>query len=227
MQHNSFLLCGTRRIEIKLMENPFQTGDPALIHDASDREGETDLLYPAEVVTPHAVSRLRNDAGGLMFVALSHEVATAFSLPYLHEALRHPATEFEDAGYDARPSFSLSVDHCGTKTGITDRDRAQTIQTLAEAASNPQATDFTAEFRTPGHVHLLKGAHGLTSERQGHTELGLELAQAAGVPPAVVGCEMLDGNTGGALSTEDARAYADNHGLTFINGQEVVTAMQR
>jgi 3,4-dihydroxy 2-butanone 4-phosphate synthase len=209
------------------MQNPFETGEPVLVHDATDREGETDLLYPASVVTPQRVSRLRNDAGGLLFVALSHEVGTAFDLPYFHEALGHPATEFEDAGYDARPSFSLSVDHCGTKTGITDRDRAQTIQALADAASDPQATDFTAEFRTPGHVHLLKGAHGLTSERQGHTELGLELAQAAGVPPAVVGCEMLDGNTGGALSTEDARAYADDHGLIFMEGQELVTSLQR
>jgi hypothetical protein len=37
---------------------------------------------------------------------------------------------------------------------------------------------------------------------------------------------MLDNDTGEALSTADARAYADEYVVTFINDQELVAAIQ-
>ncbi|HEY9756883.1 MAG TPA: hypothetical protein V6C97_17080 [Oculatellaceae cyanobacterium] len=41
------------------------------------------------------------------------------------------------------------------------------------------------------------------------------------VTPAMVMCEMLDGETGRALTKEDAKAYAKKHGLVFVEGTEV------
>ncbi|MFB6218690.1 MAG: 3,4-dihydroxy-2-butanone-4-phosphate synthase, partial [Halobacteriaceae archaeon] len=96
-----------------------RAGDPVLVHDFADREGETDLVYPAEAVTPADVARLRSDAGGLVCVALADAVADAWDLPFLAEAIDHPATEGRP-GYDERSSFSLSVNHRDTYTGITD-----------------------------------------------------------------------------------------------------------
>jgi 3,4-dihydroxy 2-butanone 4-phosphate synthase len=203
----------------------FRAGEPVLVHDFDDREGETDLLYPTDAVTPDAVARLRNDGGGLLFVALPDAVADAFDLPFLHDAIDHPTTEYDDVGYDSRPSFSITVNHRDTYTGITDDDRSRTIRALGDAASSPDATDFAAEFRSPGHVHVLRAAPGLLAERQGHTELGLALADAAGTVPAVAGCEMLDDETGGALGLADARAYADRHDLAFVEGRDVVAAL--
>jgi len=200
----------------------FRAGDPVCVHDADDREGETDLLYPAAGVTPEAVARLRNDAGGLLFVALADEVADAFDLPYLHEVIDHPSADFEDVGYDARPSFSLSVNHRDTYTGITDDDRSRTVRALAEAAADPSGTDFAAEFRSPGHVHVLRAAPGLLAEREGHTELGIALAFAAGREPAVAGCEMLDDESGGALSPAAARSYAEQHGIPYVEGSDLI-----
>jgi len=196
----------------------FQRGQPVCIHDADDREGETDLVYPAHAVTPTAVARLRNDAGGLVCVAVSHEVAEAFGLPFLEDALDHPATEDHDLAYDDRSSFSLPVNHRDTHTGITDEDRSLTIRSLASAAATPETTDFATEFRAPGHVHLLRAAPGLLADRRGHTELGIALAEAAEIPIAVVVCEMLDGETGGALSPGDAAMYAESHGIPYLEG---------
>ena len=200
----------------------FRRGDPILVHDAADREGETDLLYPAGDVSASEISHLRNDGGGLLFVALSDEVAGAFDLPYIHEVIDHPAANFEDVGYDARPSFSLSVNHRETFTGITDEDRALTSRALGAAAADPDGTDFATEFRAPGHVHVLRAASDLLEERLGHTELGVALAIAADRPAAVVGCEMLDDDTGGALSPADARAYAERHDIPYVEGSRVV-----
>jgi 3,4-dihydroxy 2-butanone 4-phosphate synthase len=64
----------------------FRAGDPVLIHDAADREGETDVVYPASAVGPVDVARLRNDAGGLVCVAVPAAVADAFGLPFLADA---------------------------------------------------------------------------------------------------------------------------------------------
>ncbi|WP_276280222.1 3,4-dihydroxy-2-butanone-4-phosphate synthase [Halorussus caseinilyticus] len=200
----------------------FGEGSPVLVHDAADREGETDLIYPAGAVTPEDVSRLRNDAGGLVCIALADEVAEAFDLPFLGEALDHPASADHELGYDERSSFSLPVNHRDTYTGITDEDRATTITELAAAAENPSGTDFADEFRAPGHVHLLRAAPDLLADREGHTELGIALAAAADREPAVVVCEMLDGETGGALSPDDAKAYADRHGLPYLEGSEII-----
>jgi len=200
-------------------------GEPVLVHDAADREGETDLIYPAGAVTPDAVARMRNDAGGLVCVALSDSVAEAFALPYQQEVLDHPAAADHDLGYDERSSFSVTVNHRDTYTGITDDDRALTITRLAEAAVDPESVDFAGEFRAPGHVHLLRAAPGLVADREGHTELALVLAAAAGQPPAMVVCEMLDDETGGALSPTAARAYAERHDLVYVEGRDVIAAL--
>jgi len=201
----------------------FREGSPVLVHDAADREGETDLIYPAGAVGPADVSRMRNDAGGLICVALADEVAEAFGLPFLEDALDHSAAGDHDLQYDDRSSFSLPVNHRDTYTGITDEDRATTIAELAAAAADPDTVEFADEFRAPGHVNVLRAAPDLLADREGHTELGIALAAAADREPAVVVCEMLDDETGGALSPADARAYADRYGFPYLEGSDIVT----
>lgn len=200
----------------------FRTGSPVLIHDADDREGETDLIYPAGAVTPEAPARLRNDAGGLVCVALSSTVADTLDLPFAQQIIDHPTAQNHDLAYDDRSSFSLTVNHRNTRTGITDGDRALTITALAAVASDPDPESFARTFRAPGHVHLLRAAEGLLEEREGHTEFGVALAEAAGLPPAVVVCEMLDDHSGNALSPADARAYAERHDLPYVEGRELL-----
>jgi 3,4-dihydroxy 2-butanone 4-phosphate synthase len=203
----------------------FRRGDPVLVHDAADREGETDLVYPAHAVDADAVHRLRADAGGLVCVALSDGVAEAWDLPFVQETIDHPAAADHELAYDERSSFSLAVNHRETFTGITDDDRALTISRLGEAARVPEAVDFAGEFRAPGHVHLLRAAPNLLDDRQGHTELAVALAEAADQPPAAVVCEMLDSDTGGARSPADARAYARRHGLAYVEGTDLLARL--
>ncbi|MGQ4556744.1 3,4-dihydroxy-2-butanone-4-phosphate synthase [Halobellus sp. GM3] len=211
----------------------FRDGSPVLIHDAADREGETDIVYPAGAVDADAVARLRQDAGGLICAAVSDAVADAVDLPFLEDELDHPAASDHDLAYDDRSSFSLPVNHRETFTGITDDDRALTIRRLGAAAAavhRPDgaydADDFAAEFRTPGHVHVLRGAPGLLADRRGHTELGLALAEAAGLPPAVVVCEMLDADTGGARTPAAALEYARRNGLIYVEGADIVERLR-
>ncbi|MBP1923123.1 3,4-dihydroxy 2-butanone 4-phosphate synthase [Halorubrum alkaliphilum] len=210
----------------------FRAGEPVCVHDFADREGETDLMYPASAVDEAAVAHMRNDAGGLICVAVTDPVADAFGLPFLADALDHPAVD-DDPAYDDRSSFSLPVNHRETFTGITDADRALTITEVANAANAAAADpgayspeEFAASFRAPGHVHVLRGARSGLNDRVGHTELGLALAEAVDSAPAAVVCEMLDDETGDALAPEDAAAYAARHDIPYVEGAALVEALR-
>lgn len=197
-------------------------GKPVLVYDAGDREQETDILYAGDSVTHRDVAFLRNAAGGLVCVAISADTAKAFSLPFLQEVIDHPTSRYEELSYDDRSSFSIPVNHRSTDTGVTDRDRAYTIRRLAAAAGNHSEFDFDSEFRTPGHVNVLRAHEDLLSGRVGHTELGIALAEEAGATPAVVVCEMLEDTTGEAVPRERAGQFARDRDLTFLEGSTIV-----
>lgn len=211
----------------------FRKGEPVLIYDFDDREGETDIAIPAINVTPRDIAMMRIDGGGLICVAIHPVAAKRLKLPFMHEVLdiaseRIPElksiTEF-DIRYDSRSSFSLWVNHRDTFTGITDIDRALTIRRIGEVVDYVMLGnefDFGSEFRSPGHVAILRAADGLIYERVGQTELSIALAEMAGITPAVAICEMLDAKTGRALSKRDAMKYAEENGIPFIEGKTIV-----
>ena len=205
-------------------------GEPILIHDFEDRENETDLVIAASKITHTLIARFRNEAGGLICVAISDEASEVLGLPFLSDMIDHPLTENGDLKYDTRSAFSLPVNHRDTYTGITDIDRETTIKRLAEVAHAAEIGEYTAEqfvkeFRSPGHVQILRSAPSL-KERRGHTELGIALSKAAGMEPAVVVCEMLDDVSGKASSKEEMQEYAKKNGLLFVEGKILVEALE-
>lgn len=221
-------------------------GELVLLYDQDGREEETDLLVAAEHCTPEMVHALRRDAGGLIFLAVDRTIGDLFQLPFAQDiqetaAAAHPLLDkvtAHDIAYDARSSFSLWVNHRDTFTGITDTDRSLTITKIAETAEDAWALPdtertegapdlFGQRFRAPGHVSLCVGHPDGPAGRQGHTELASALARIAGVTPVVAGCEMLDGNTGRALSRSDAEKYARNHGLAFLRGERLTEAYRK
>jgi len=200
-----------------------------LLYDFDDREGETDFAIRSDAVTPKHILQMRKDGGGLICTAVHPIAAQRLGLPFASDALRAIAVaEREgDIPYDRKnhSSFSLWVNHRNTFTGVTDRDRALTVNAIAEQvkhALNGGTVNFHETFRTPGHMALLRAADGLLDVRKGQTELSIALAEMAGTTPAVVVCEMLDNDNGLALSKEDAQTYAQKNGLVFIEGQEVL-----
>lgn len=222
-------------MSIEKAKEELKKGKMILLYDADDREGETDLVIPALSVTPGDVARMRCDGGGLICVAVHGEAADRLGLPFMsellksvslngHSSLRSIVEKKGDIPYDARSSFSLWVNHRDTFTGITDNDRAFTIKKVGETVEKVmkgEKLDFGREFRSPGHVALLRAASGLLDERRGQTELSIQLALMAGINPSMVVCEMLDCCTGKALSKEDARKYAVRHNMPFIEGKDV------
>ncbi len=213
----------------------FKRGKPILIYDFEEREGETDIAIPAKAVKAEDVAMMRIDGGGLICVSIPFEAAEMFGLPFMHEILEFSAKKFPklkrisefDIRYDSRSSFSIWVNHRDTYTGITDNDRSLTIRKIGEAVEkvlNGKEFDFGEEFRSPGHVAILKAAKNLIYERVGQTELSLAIAKLAKITPAVAICEMLDEKTGRALSKDAAIKYAEEYDIPFVEGREIIKA---
>lgn len=209
-------------------------GKMILLFDSEDREGETDLVIPALCTTPRDVAIMRRDGGGLICVAIYGKASDKLGLPFMSDILRSVSKNGHksltsliekkgDIPYDSRSSFSLWVNHRETFTGITDNDRALTIRKVGETVAKVmrgEKIDFGDEFRSPGHVALLRAAAGLLKERRGQTELSIELAIKAGISPSMVVCEMLDEKTGKALKKEDAVRYSKEKNMPFIEGKD-------
>jgi len=204
-------------------------GEFVLLYDFDNRERETDFAIRSDAVTPAHIRQMRKDGGGLICTAVHPEAAKRLGLPFAHDILRACSLVEKDGEvpYDPKnhSSFSLWVNHRETYTGVTDRDRALTVTAIADEVRkslNGGGHDFAAHFRTPGHMALLRAADRLLDDRRGQTELSIALADMAEITPAVTICEMLDDETGFALSKEDAMAYAKKHGLVFIEGKDVL-----
>jgi 3,4-dihydroxy 2-butanone 4-phosphate synthase len=207
-------------------------GEIVLIYDAEGREEETDLVVAGQFITREHIRMMRRDGGGLICAAMHPRIADKLGIPFLvdvwkHAQERYPVLgelEANDIPYDEKSSFSITVNHRKTFTGITDADRALTIKELAKLAKRAlngySPGEFGRMFRSPGHVVLLRAAKGLLDKRVGHTELSVALIERACLIPLAAICEMLD-DSGGSLPPEKAKNYAERHGLVFLRGTEI------
>ena len=82
---------------------------------------------------------------------------------------------------------------------------------------------FGREFRSPGHVPICLSSPRPLEDRFGHTELSVSLLKLAGLVPVALGCEIM-GDGGGAKPKEETKAYAEEHDIPFLDGQEIVLA---
>lgn len=206
-------------------------GEFVLLHDSSGRENEIDMVVAGELITPEHVARMRQHAGGLLCMAISNSLGEKLGLRYMHDILSNSDSfdsESKDmimglAPYGDHPTFSISINHYQTYTGITDRDRALTIREMTNLynADNPRRK-FISSFKTPGHVPVLIAAKDLLLHRRGHTEMSVYLTELADLRPVTAICEMMDAQTYSALSVEKALKYAKQNAIPFVDGKELI-----
>ena len=202
-------------------------GEFALLFDSAGRENEIDMVVAAEFVTPEHVARMRQHAGGLLCIAIDNDFGNSLGLRYMHDILAESLTDKEMimglAPYGDRPTFSISVNHYQTYTGITDNDRSLTIQEMSKIFNvENKKKKFISTFKTPGHVPLLLASKGLLESRQGHTEMSIYLTKLAGLTPVTAICEMMDAETYTALSIDKAEKYAKQNAIPLIDGKELL-----
>lgn len=219
----------------------FQKGKFVLVYDDDKRERETDFFIAAEFITPHSIRTMRNEGGGLIFLMISHEIGQQFDLPFLSDLYKNCEKSFpilrslvaNDIPYDTKSSFSLYINHRKTFTGITDNDRSTTMKEFSQLVKETQkmkkneAIEWMGKsFRTPGHIPICIASEKPLYTRFGHTELAVALATLSGITPVIAGCEIM-GDEGNALSKSNAKLYAKQHNLTFLEGKDLVKSWKK
>ncbi len=181
-------------------------GRAIVVVDDASRENEGDIVFAASKATPDLLAFTIRYARGLICVPMLGEDLDRLQLP--------PMTS--DNQEHMGTAFTISVDaRDGITTGISAADRARTIRTLVDSATEPY------EIVRPGHVFPLRYAEGGVLRRAGHTEAAVDLARMAGLTPAGVVAEIFN-DDGTMARLPQLRAFADEHGLPLISIAQLI-----
>lgn len=180
-------------------------GKMIIVVDDENRENEGDLVALAEYATPENINFMATHARGLICTPITEKIATELNLhPMVSNNTDHHQT-----------AFTVSIDHCNAKTGISAFERSQTIQHLL----NPNA--LADDFKRPGHVFPLVAKRNGVLERPGHTEAAVDLAKACGAIPAGIICEIM-GDSGEMSTGQELIDFAQKHQLKMITIESLI-----
>ena len=196
---------------IEAVIKDIKAGRMVIVTDDAERENEGDLVMAASKVTPESVNFMAKNGRGLICVPLAESRARQLGLQRMvaHNREIH------------RTDFTVSVDAAkGVTTGISARDRARTIKTLASAKSQP------SDLTQPGHVFPLQAKEGGVLQRAGHTEAAVDLARLAGLDASGVICEVLK-EDGSMARLTDLQAFRRRHGLRMCSIRDLIAYRRR
>ena len=181
-------------------------GKMVIVVDDEDRENEGDLIMAAEHITAHDINFMAKYGRGLICV------------PTTEERLRQLGIErmVPRNQESFQTDFQVSVDSAdGITTGISAKDRAETIRTLANPTAVPE------DLVQPGHVFPLRARPGGVLQRAGHTEAAVDLSKLAECRPIGVICEIMDDN-GNMARLPQLKRFAKKHKLKICSIEELI-----
>jgi 3,4-dihydroxy-2-butanone 4-phosphate synthase/GTP cyclohydrolase II len=192
---------------IDLAIQELRAGRVIVVVDDEDRENEGDLLVAAEMVTPEVISFMATHGRGLICLALTGQRLDELEIGAM----------VSKNGALGGTGFTVSIDAkgWGVTTGISARDRSETIRAAIDARSLPE------DFARPGHVFPLRPRPGGVLERRGHTEAAVDLSRIANLHPSGVICEILN-DDGTMARRPDLIRFCHRHGLKMITIADLV-----
>jgi 3,4-dihydroxy 2-butanone 4-phosphate synthase / GTP cyclohydrolase II len=182
-----------------------QKGNMVIMLDDEDRENEGDLVYAAPLSTAEKVNFMATHAKGLICVSVTKETANRLQL--------NPMVSSNTSSYET--AFTVSVDAADASTGISAKERDDTIKILANPISNP------VELVRPGHIFPLIAKDGGVLVRTGHTEGSIDLCKLAGLNGEAVICEIMK-EDGTMARRDDLDIFAQKHNMKQIYISDLV-----
>jgi len=156
-------------------------GEIIVVVDDMDRENEGDFIMAADAATPERLATIVRYSSGVVCVGMEGSRMDDLLLPNMVKCNEDPKGT----------AFSVSVDggimH-GISTGISAKDRAKTLQLLANPSTEPH------DIVRPGHIFPLRAKKGGVLMRCGHTEASVDICRLAGRTPCGVLCEIVSEN---------------------------------
>jgi 3,4-dihydroxy 2-butanone 4-phosphate synthase/GTP cyclohydrolase II len=186
-----------------------QAGRVVIVVDDEDRENEGDFIAAAESTTPETVEFMITHGRGQVCIPIMPDLADRLEL--------RPMVDQNTAPHQT--PFTIPVDHRSCRTGITAEERATTIRAIVDPATRP------SDLVRPGHMFPLVAKEGGVLRRAGHTEATVDLCRLAGLKPAGVLCEILDGT--GRASRVRLHQIASEFGLPILSIELLIKYRRR
>lgn len=189
----------------KAME-ALQAGSFVIVVDDQDRENEGDLVIAADHITEEKMAFMIRHTGGVVCLPLSNSIADQLDLPPMVE---------ENTSMFGTP-FTVSVEAAeGVSTGISAKDRAQTVKTAISTVAKPE------DLRRPGHVFPLRAQDGGVLVRAGHTEASIDLCRLAGLRHGAVLSELMH-DDGTMMRLPSLTEFAKEHDIPIISIADLI-----
>ncbi|MBM4432989.1 MAG: 3,4-dihydroxy-2-butanone-4-phosphate synthase, partial [Chloroflexi bacterium] len=131
-----------------------KAGKFVILVDNEDRENEGDLAIAAEKVTSEAINFMTKHARGLICMPIIGKRLDELEIPLM--------VGQNTSKYSTAFTVSVEAKH-GVSTGISAADRAHTVRTIIDPATEPD------DLVRPGHVFPLRAREGGVLVRAGHT----------------------------------------------------------
>ncbi len=183
-----------------------KNGKMIVVVDDEDRENEGDLLMAAEKATPEAINFMAKHGRGLICAPMTRDRLKELNiLPMVRDNTDPKET-----------AFTVSVDWINVTTGISAKERADTVIKLVDDDASPK------DFTRPGHIFPLGAKDGGVLKRAGHTEAAIDLARLAGLKPAGVICEIMN-EDGTMARVPQLMDYVEKHDLKIITIADLIS----
>jgi len=182
-------------------------GKVVIVVDDKNRENEGDFLAAAELITPEIINFMATHGRGLICAPITENISKRLGLNLMVGTNTDP----QDTAF----TVSIDLKGNGVTTGISVSDRAATIKALIDKKTKPN------QFSKPGHVFPLVAKNGGVLRRTGHTEAAIDLPRLAGLKPAGVIVEIMNGD-GSMARVPDLIKVAKKFKLKIISIEDLV-----
>ena len=191
---------------IKNAIEEFKNGQMLIVVDDKDRENEGDFIISADKATPDDINFMMKYGRGLICTSVTSERAKSLKLaPMVENNTEHQKTNFT-VSVDAKENIS---------TGISAKDRWQTLQVLLDLKSEP------SDLVRPGHMFPLIAKDGGVLQRAGHTEACVDLAKLANHNPMGLLVEIVD-EDGTMARMDKLKQISKQHNLSIISIADLI-----
>jgi 3,4-dihydroxy 2-butanone 4-phosphate synthase / GTP cyclohydrolase II len=188
-----------------------RNGRMFVLVDDEDRENEGDLVIPAQMATPTAITFMARYGRGLVCLALTSDRVRQLGLPLMAQTNRSRH----------QTAFTVSIEaREGVTTGISASDRARTIAVAIDPTKGAE------DIATPGHIFPLVARDGGVLVRAGHTEAAVDMARLAGFAPAGVICEIMN-DDGTMARLPDLVGFCQRHNLKLATIADLIAYRRR
>lgn len=185
--------------------NDVKLGKIVIIVDDELAESGGVLFMASELTTKENINYMMKHGTGFTYISLPEELTETISLPQMNNSRRKNGPN----------AYDLSVDYISAGAGISSEDRTLTIKKLLE-----EQIDYN-NFRTPGHVFIVKSVNGGVLKKAANAEAASDLASISGGYPSGVISEILN-DDGGVAKAEQIFQFAERENMKVVTIEALI-----